>query len=153
MAFTLISGARHSLHPTTRAGPLTTPQASRHATDRSVAPPEGAFDTGLRRRTFPSDTASLLPGHLAATRTGLTPASDDELTTKDHLQPATSSLLGARKTEAKPNSRLTLKDRVVQQRYHAWRRRGEGRILLHIHIMAYYSLRPVIDRSGGGFTC
>jgi hypothetical protein len=28
-------------------GPLTTPQASRNATDRSVAPPNGAFDAGL----------------------------------------------------------------------------------------------------------
>ena len=31
-------------------------------------------------RPFPDHTASLLPGLLAATRTGLTPASDDELT-------------------------------------------------------------------------
>jgi hypothetical protein len=39
MAFALISGARHSLHPTpNEAGPLTTPQASHYATDRSVAP-------------------------------------------------------------------------------------------------------------------
>jgi hypothetical protein len=38
-----------------------------------------AFDAGLRRRTFPSDAASLLPGLLAATRTGLPPAGDDEL--------------------------------------------------------------------------
>src|ERR687893_2538779 len=56
-----------------------------------------AFDTGLRRRTFPSDTASLLPGLLATTRTGLPPASDDELANED--QPptqSTSTLLGAR---------------------------------------------------------
>ena len=33
MAFTLISGARHSLSP------ITAPQASLHATDRIVAPP------------------------------------------------------------------------------------------------------------------
>jgi hypothetical protein len=39
------------------------------------------LDAGLRPRPFPDDTASLLPGLLAATRTGLTPASDDELTT------------------------------------------------------------------------
>ena len=63
-------------------------------------PQEWAFDTGLRPRPFPDEAASLLPGPLAATRTGLTPASDDELTTKDHLQQATSSLLGARKIEA-----------------------------------------------------
>ena len=94
MAFTLISGARHSLSP------ITAPQASLHATDRSVAPPARAFDAGLRRRTFPSDAASLLPGLLAATRTGLTPAGDDELTTTDHQPTMTSCLLGARKPEA-----------------------------------------------------
>ena len=61
-------------------------------------PQEWAFDTGLRPRPFPDEAASLLPGPLAATRTGLTPASDDELTTQD--QPptrSTSCLLGARK--------------------------------------------------------
>jgi len=60
--------------------------------------PIRAFDTGLRPRPFPNETASLLPGLLTATRTGLTPASDDELTTQD--QPptrSTSCLLGARK--------------------------------------------------------
>jgi hypothetical protein len=101
MAFTLYSGARHSLHPTrNRAGPLTTPQASRNATDRSVAPPSRAFDTGLRPHRFPHEAASLLPGLLTATRTGLTPASDDELTTKDHLNTVTSSLLVARNRRA-----------------------------------------------------
>src|SRR4051812_44352220 len=49
------------------------------ATDRSVAPPNGAFDAGLRPGPFPDRAASLLPGLLAATRTGLTPAGDDEL--------------------------------------------------------------------------
>jgi heme-degrading monooxygenase HmoA len=39
-----------------------------------------AFDAGLRPRPFPDETASLLPDPLAATRTGLSPASDDELT-------------------------------------------------------------------------
>ncbi len=61
-------------------------------------PQEWAFDTGLRPRPFPDEAASLLPGPLAATRTGLTPASDNELTTQD--QPptrSTSCLLGARK--------------------------------------------------------
>ena len=56
-----------------------------------------AFDTGLRPGPFPDRAASLLPGLLAATRTGLPPASDDELTTTD--QPptrSTSCLLGAR---------------------------------------------------------
>jgi len=39
-----------------------------------VAPPKGAFDTGLQRRAFPPDAASLLPGALALTGTGLPPA-------------------------------------------------------------------------------
>src|SRR4051794_41890064 len=56
-----------------------------------------AFDTGLRPGPFPDRAASLLPGLLAPTPTGLPPASDDELTTTD--QPptrSTSCLLGAR---------------------------------------------------------
>src|SRR3954454_9620623 len=60
------------------------------ATDRSVAPPNGAFDAGLRPGPFPDRAASLLPGLLAVTRTGLTPAGDDELLIRscpldDHL--------------------------------------------------------------------
>src|SRR5260370_6943053 len=51
----------------------------------SSLPPYRAFDAGLRPRPFPGETASLLPGLLAATRTGLPPAGDDELTnTKNH---------------------------------------------------------------------
>jgi hypothetical protein len=45
-----------------------------------------------------------VPGLLTATRTGLTPASDDELTTKDHLHQVTSSLLVARQIGASPGS-------------------------------------------------
>src|SRR3954454_3154696 len=62
-----------------------------------------AFDTGLRPDPFPDRAASLLPGLLAATRTGLPPASDDELTTTD--QPptrSTSCLLGARENLTLP---------------------------------------------------
>ena len=40
--------------------------------------PKRALDTGLRPGPFPTRAASLLPGLLTATRTGLTPASDDE---------------------------------------------------------------------------
>ena len=43
-----------------------------------------AFDAGLRPRPFPDEAASLLPDLLAATRTGLPPAGDDELTNKIH---------------------------------------------------------------------
>jgi len=63
-------------------------------------PQKWAFDTGLRPRPFPDEAASLLPGLLAATRTGLTPAGDDELTnTKNTMNYVTVSppiLLGAR---------------------------------------------------------
>src|SRR5664279_4675758 len=44
----------------------------------SSCSPKRAFDTGLRPGPFPTRAASLLPGLLTATRTGLTPASDDE---------------------------------------------------------------------------
>jgi len=47
MAFTLISGARHSLSP------ITAPQASRHPTDRSVAPPDGLLTLGSDAGRFP----------------------------------------------------------------------------------------------------
>jgi len=46
----------------------------------SSLPLDRALDAGLRPGPFPDRTASLLPGLLAATRTGLTPAGDDELT-------------------------------------------------------------------------
>jgi hypothetical protein len=64
-------------HP--RARPLTTRQASRDATDRSVASPMGLLTLGFDPGRFQTRAASLLPGLLAATRTGLTPAGDDEL--------------------------------------------------------------------------
>jgi hypothetical protein len=56
--------------------------------------PHQGFDTGRRPRGYSHAAASLLPDLLAATRTGLTPASD-ELTTTDHLHKITSGLLGA----------------------------------------------------------
>jgi hypothetical protein len=52
--------------------------------------PYRAFDTGLRRRAFPPDAASLLPGLLTATRTGLTPAGDDELAIEGSATTSTS---------------------------------------------------------------
>ncbi len=58
---------RGRLHFTLRTAQLHTPKT-------------GALDAGLRPRPFPDDTASLLPGSLTTTRTGLPPASDDELT-------------------------------------------------------------------------
>jgi hypothetical protein len=73
----------HGLHrePPGSALPryLTTRQGFANAPDRSVAPPLRAFDAGLRPGPFPDQAASLLPGLLAATRTGLPPVGDDEL--------------------------------------------------------------------------
>ena len=51
MAFALISGARHSLSPP-EGRPLTTPQASLYATDRSVAPPTGLSTLGFDPTRF-----------------------------------------------------------------------------------------------------
>ena len=90
MAFAVKDSARHSLFPP-EGGTLTARQASLDAADRSVAPPKRAFDAGLRPDPFPDRAASLLPGLLAATRTGLTPAGDDELMldqviSNNHLQ-------------------------------------------------------------------
>jgi hypothetical protein len=106
MAFTLISGARHSLRPPSRAGPLTTPQASRYATDRIVAPPCGAFDAGLRPGPFPGRAASLLPGLLAATRTGLPLQATTSLRTRRstmaYVTASPPAVLGARKIGARP---------------------------------------------------
>src|SRR2546423_4933981 len=53
----------------------------------SSLPLHRAFDAGLRPDPFPDRAASLLPGPLAVTRTGLTPASDDELTTRRSATP------------------------------------------------------------------
>ena len=64
-----------------RSSPLTTPQASPHAADRIVvAPPSRPFDAGLRTDWFLGRAASLLPGLMAATRTGLPLQGDGELT-------------------------------------------------------------------------
>jgi hypothetical protein len=92
-------------HP--QAGPLTTPQASLHAADRSVASTNVAFDTALRRRAFPPDAGSLLPGLLAATRTGLPPAGDDELHTYQISKTPPPTVLGARNVEARQYASTT----------------------------------------------
>src|SRR3954453_18432486 len=78
MAFAVNTAARLLLTPR-NGGPLTTRQASLNAADRQVASPNRAFDAGLRPGPFPDRAPSLLPSLLAATRTGLTPAGDDEL--------------------------------------------------------------------------
>jgi hypothetical protein len=63
-----------------------------------------ASDAGLRPGPFPGRAASLLPGLLAATRTGLTPAGDDELTNSKircYITASPPALLGARTIEAR----------------------------------------------------
>src|SRR5215212_10236888 len=69
-------------------------------TARSL-PPDRAFDAGLRPDPFPDRAASLLPGLLAATRTGLTPAGDDELKTKVNYTSPPPGPLGARIDQAR----------------------------------------------------
>src|SRR4029077_8936069 len=73
----------HGLHrePPGSALPqcLTTRQPSLALRTAQLLPPNGAFDAGLRPDPFPDRAASLLPSLLAATRTGLSPAGDDEL--------------------------------------------------------------------------
>jgi hypothetical protein len=78
MAFAVNSPARLPLVPANGAS-VTRRQDSLNVTDRPVASPNGAFDTGLRHRAFPPDAASLLPGALAPTGTGLPPAGRCEL--------------------------------------------------------------------------
>ena len=63
---------------------------------------------GFDPTRFPTEPPALRPGLLAATRTGLTPASDDKLTTKDHLHKVTSDLLVARKIEGAPSRTLAI---------------------------------------------
>jgi hypothetical protein len=60
--------------------------------------PNRAFDAGLRPGPFPDRAASLLPGLLAATRTGLTPAGDDELLL-DQVNPSTTPNAGRTKNK------------------------------------------------------
>src|SRR4029450_7495908 len=92
MAFTPTLRARHPLTPPATGGRINDAAgfASRYGPLRRS--PNRAFDAGGRPGPAPDQAASLLPGLLAATRTGLTPASDDELHTTvtvlahDHLR-------------------------------------------------------------------
>jgi hypothetical protein len=81
----VISAARHSLVPL-RGWPHGAPGLPWCCGLVTCFPPGGAFDAGLRHRAFPPDAASLLPGLLAATRTGLSLASRHELVDVGHLK-------------------------------------------------------------------
>jgi hypothetical protein len=75
--------------------------AARSAEEALEVPNQGQLAAAGSRDQFPDETASLLPGLLAATRTGLPPASDDELTNNKihrYLTASPPALLGARKT-------------------------------------------------------
>src|SRR5438876_10419478 len=61
-----------------------------------LARPHGTLDAGLRRRAFPPDAASLLPGALAPTGTGLTPAGGCELMSRSDHRMHHLRTLGAR---------------------------------------------------------
>src|SRR3954454_10358594 len=103
-------------------------------TARSL-PLHRAFDAGLRPDPFPDRAASLLPGLLAATRTGLAPAGDDVLTNLGHLHEVTSVSLGARIAGAR---RILPRDQLEGHQRHPmggsrtslrprrWGRRGAG---------------------------
>ena len=101
MALAPSARARHSLAPPHRSGRETFHDAAGFAScygPHRRSPSFRAFDAGLRPRPFPDEAASLLPGPLAATRTGLPPAGDDELTNKIHryITASPPALLGAR---------------------------------------------------------
>src|SRR5512133_227000 len=83
-------------HP--RAGPLTTRQASRDATDRSVASPTGLLTLGFD----PTRCQTEPPACYRASRQLPGPDPHRQATTSSSLDPAgiTSNWLGARKTEA-----------------------------------------------------
>src|SRR5207248_9507339 len=63
VAFAVKDATRLPLPPTPKGrAAISTRQASLDATDRSVAPPAGALDAGLRPGPFPDRTPRLLPG-------------------------------------------------------------------------------------------
>ena len=104
MAFTLISGARLSLLPPSRARPLTTPQASLHATDRQSLPLTGLSTLGSDPARFQTKPPACyraswqLPGpdsHRQATTSLRTRRS-----TMAYVTVSPPALLGARKIGA-----------------------------------------------------
>jgi hypothetical protein len=83
MAFARLFRARHSLvPPLTGAGRVTTRQASLDATDRSVARHFRHLTLGFDPPVFQTKPPACYRAPLAATRTGLSPASDDQLTSQ-----------------------------------------------------------------------
>jgi len=75
---TLAKRFRRSQHPQNRARPHVARVMPPRRLNPCASAHQKGLDTGLRPGPFPTRVASLLPGLLTATRTGLTPASDDE---------------------------------------------------------------------------
>ena len=105
VAFALDSGARLSLLPPLRTGPLTTPQASLHATDRTVAPPvTGPLTLGSDPARFQTKPPACyraswqLPGPDSHRQATTSLRTEDQPWTYVTVPPPT--LLGARKIEA-----------------------------------------------------
>ena len=72
-------GLRRDYRGSALSYPLTTRRLRLTLRTAQLLPTTVAFDAGLRPDPFPDRAASLLPGFLATTRTGLSPAGDDEL--------------------------------------------------------------------------
>src|ERR1022692_887303 len=105
MAFTLNSEARHSLLPPEDETPHDAAGFASCYGPHLRSPCHRASDAGLRPGPFPDRAASLLPGLLAATRTGLPPAGDDELVEHEdtpclYVKMPPPALLGARTIRA-----------------------------------------------------
>jgi hypothetical protein len=79
MAFAVTHAARLLLSPTLTGGRPNDAAGFASRYGPLSCSPKRALDAGLRPDPFPDQAASLLPGLLTATRTGLTPAGDNEL--------------------------------------------------------------------------
>src|SRR5664279_1578086 len=72
-----------------------------------LLPPKGLSTLRFDAGRFPPDAGSLLPGLLAATRTGLTPAGGHELA-RDYLNATTSKGVITSRTHAAGHTKLPL---------------------------------------------
>src|ERR1022692_2770099 len=93
------------------------------------SPCHRASDAGLRPGPFPDRAASLLPGLLAATRTGLPPAGDDELTNSKircYITASPPILLGARKARASRSLRRLIAARSARRKNGEWAMAGRS---------------------------
>src|SRR6266568_373242 len=116
-----------------------------------------ALDAGLRHRGLPPDAASLLPGSLATTWTGLPPAGGDGLA-DTHDQVIEPTALRSRRacpldTQYMPHPRITgLRSRISSSRGTAIRRRVSARTLSlnrstdRCRGIAYKPLPPCLKR-------